>query len=286
MENSRSGFSQTNAAALDDETALPVRTFRVKCFKYGDRGFNGFVSALRALHEGFWLGFLRANDLNRITMEHFDQSQYFASTEHNLSGFFEWEKRVVDRYFKQDSRILVAAAGAGREVLALRKAGFAADGFECSLHLLRSSSKIFDELGESRYVIHCPPDRVPPGLPAYDGLVVGWTAYTHIPTRTRRVLFLQDLCRRAPAQSPLLISFFTRRSDSPYDRVTRRTANICRVLLRGHEELLELGDGLSFGRYVHSFTRDELEAELRMAGIQLAHYAGEGDWGHAVGITK
>jgi hypothetical protein len=261
---------------------LPARKFRIKCFDHADRWFKRVVGVMTAVHEGVWLGCLSADDLNAVTAKHFDESQFYASKAHNLSGFSDWESPLLDRYFRRESRILVAAAGAGREILALRKVGFDAEGFECSLPLVRASQEIFGQLGESKYVTYCPPDTVPSGLPVYDGLIVGWSAYTHIPTRLRRIAFLQALRQRALPHSPLLISFFTRLPDSRDDLVYR-TARLCRFF--GDRELLSLGDHLEWRRYVHRFARDELEAELRTAGFRIEHYNEQGGDGQAVGIA-
>jgi hypothetical protein len=261
---------------------LPARKFRIKCFDHADRWFKRVVGVMTAVHEGVWLSCLSADDLNAVTAEHFDESQFYASVAHNLSGFFDWEPPLLDRYFRGKSRILVAAAGAGREILALRKAGFDAEGFECSLRLVRASQEIFGQLGESKYVTHCLPDTVPSGPAVYDGLIVGWGAYTHIPTRLRRIAFLEALRQRASPHSPLLISFFTRHPDL-YDDVAYRTATICRFF--ADREPLSLGDHLEWHRYVHRFTRDEVEVELRTAGFRIEHYNEESGAGQAVGIA-
>jgi hypothetical protein len=121
--------------------ALRERTFRVRCFQRADSWFSRLVRIMTALHEGFWLGFLNADDLSAITAARYGESQYLASTEHNLSGFFSWETPVLERYFRRGSRVLVGAAGAGRELLALHKCGFEADGFECCLPLVRASQE-------------------------------------------------------------------------------------------------------------------------------------------------
>lgn len=263
---------------------LRARRIRTQCFERADLWFKRFVGVMTALHEGIWLGCLSADDLNAITAKHFDESRYFASSEHNLSGFFSWEPPLLDRYFQPGSRILVAAAGAGREILALRKAGFDAEGFECSLPLVRAGETIFDQLGETKYVTHCPPDSVPAGPAAYDGIVVGWSAYTHIPTKVRRITFLRALRQRALPNSPLLISFFTQQTPS-YDVIACRTAVLSRFFLRGNKKLSR-GDHLEWSRYVHRFTRDEVEAELRAAGFRVAHYREESGDGQAVGVAE
>ena len=286
MASSGTEVSEVRENDVVEQMAGSKRSFRLKCFELADRWFNRLIRLTTALHECFWLGFLSVDDLNSVTAEHYGNSRLYASATHNLSGLAGWETSALQRYFRPRSRILVAAAGGGREVLALRKVGFAADGFECSLSLVRVSHEIFDQVGEPNYVVHCPPDSVPPGPSIYNGLIVGWTAYTHIPTRLRRIFFLRALRARALPQSPILISFFTRRADSRYDVFIHRTAMFCRFFLRGRKEPLELGDRLSFGRYVRCFTDSEVEAELRAAGFRLAHFCEEGDSGHAVGIAE
>jgi hypothetical protein len=259
---------------------------RVKCFRQLTRWLNLLIRLAKALHEGCWLGLLNADDLNAVTAAYYNESPYYASKEHILSGFQDWEKFATDRYSQQGSRILVAAAGAGREVLALRKAGFYADGFECSMRLLQTGQAIFNELGESDYITLCPPDEVPPGPAIYDGLIVGWSAYTHIPTQSRRIAFLQSLRQRARQRSPLLLSFFTAGPSSKYENIAYRTATVFRFLLRARKEPLSPSDRLSWNRYDHPFTRDELESELKSADFRLVHFGDENNCGHAVGIAE
>ncbi|MFZ0278814.1 MAG: class I SAM-dependent methyltransferase [Candidatus Sulfotelmatobacter sp.] len=285
MDSSSAGVSAAKENSGIEANTSPVRRWRVKGFDLADRWLNRLGRFASAMHEGFWLGCLGADELNAVTAEHFDQSKYYASTEHNLSGFFGWEKSVVDRFFQRGSRILVAGAGGGREVLALRKAGFDAEGFECSVPLVRASEQIFERLGESKYVTFCEADGVPEGPRTYDGLVVGWTVYTHIPTKVRRVAFLQALKQRALPGSPLLVSYFAQ-SRASEDVLVYRTARLWRLLLRGRTEPLEVGDRISYARFVRSFTSDEVEAELRAAGFRRAHHGAEGDLGYTVGVAE
>jgi hypothetical protein len=256
---------------------------RVQFFKRADRWFNRFVRLASTLYEGFWLGCLSPDDLNAITAIYYQQSHEYSSSEHNLRGLFDWEVPVLDRYFPPRSRILVAAAGGGREVLALRRAGFQAEGCECSPTLLRASDALFDQLGEPRGVILCAADEVPAGPPIYNGLIVGWSAYTHIPTRRRRVAFLQGLCQRALPGSPVLLSFFPREISSHYETLVYQTACVSRFLFRGRRETLEIGDHLGWC-YSHTFTREEVGTELNAAGFRLVHFNEVGE-GHAVGVA-
>src|SRR5260370_14730923 len=108
MESSDAGVSATKKNVVIEGNIRSVRRSRVKYFDLADRSLNRLVRFTNAMHEGFWLGCLNADELNAVTAEHFDQSKYYASTEHNLSGFFGWEKSVLDRFFRRRSRIVGA----------------------------------------------------------------------------------------------------------------------------------------------------------------------------------
>ena len=260
-----------------------VAKLRLRCFAVADRWLDRAVRLMKIIHEGFWLGCLSPDELNAVTAEHFDHSRFYSSNSHNRSGFFEWEQKALDEFFQAGSRVLVAGAGGGRKVLALRQSGFEAQGFECSPALVDASHSIFDELGESDYLVHWPPDSVPPGPPTYDALIVGWTAYTHIPTTERRIRFLDALRKRALPYAPLLISFFTGQGTD--DILVYRLARVCSIFVRARREPVEIGDHIRFARYEHSFTQDELVEELKDSGFEIAHFAEEAGLGYAVGIA-
>jgi len=262
-----------------------ARRRRVRYFEMVDHWLNRLGRFVAAVHEGCWLGYLSADDLNALTADFYEKSQYYASTEHTLSGFFDWERSALDRYFQPGSSVLVAAAGAGREILALLRAGFHAEGFECNLSLLRATRTILEQLSEPNCLIHCAPDRVPAVPPIYQGIIVGWSSYSHVPTKERRIGFLQSLHRRVLPRSPVLVSFFIRDDRSRYEAAVYRMTTFCRIFARGRREPPERGDRIDMGCYLHSFTREEVEAELRSAGFALAYFNAEGD-AHAVGIAE
>ena len=267
---------------------LPVHEahFRAKCFQVADRWVNRLVNLAKAMHKGFWLGCLNADDLNALTANRYTASKEFTSRQYFESGLSDWELPVVERYFRNGSRILVAAAGTGREVLALRKAGFNAEGFECSPTLLKTGQEFFAALGHSNPVFFCLPDNVPPGRAEYDGLIVGWGGYTHIPTRVRRIAFVRALRGRALADAPLMLSFLTRDERSRYDRLSYRVARLIGALFRRAQEPPEPGDDLELSDFTHRFTRAELESELHSAGFRLLHFSEQGQLGVAVGVAK
>lgn len=91
-----------------EQIAGARRRFRVRCFKFADYWFTRVGKLLSAMHEGFWLGCLSADDLNTITADHFGASQFYKSREHNLSGFLPWEAPLIAQYFQRGCKILIA----------------------------------------------------------------------------------------------------------------------------------------------------------------------------------
>src|ERR1019366_870404 len=150
--------------------------------------------------------------------------------EHNLSGLLPWERETIDRFFRPSSRILVAASGGGRELIALHRLGFEADGFDCTPNLVETSRRLLQELGIPSTVTLCPPNDVPRELTPYDSFIVGWTAYMHIPGSVRRIAFLRKVHGLLPPEAPILVSFWVREETSPDEGRAFRLAKWFRSL--------------------------------------------------------
>jgi hypothetical protein len=101
----------------------------------------------------------------------------------------------------------------------------------------------------------------------------------HIRGRERRILFLRGLRTRLVTGSPILISFNTRRDDSPYFRGIAVIGNVVAFLLR--RSRVEIGDSL-VPNYAHYFTKAQLESEMAAAGFELISFESL-EYGHAVG---
>jgi hypothetical protein len=237
------------------------------------------------VHEGFWLGCMTAADLNAVTARFYETSQWYQSSEYNRSGLFDWEQVAVKQYFRAGSRILVAAAGAGREILALHREGFLVEGFECNPDLLRLSRSVLTQNGAPNLVVSSRANEVPPGSQNANGLIVGWGAYTHIPGKHRRIRFLELLRQRAVANAPILLSFLTRDGASNYDALTRQCARLSGVFSRtSNGYTVEAGDHLSCDGFRHLFLRSEVESELKQAGFEPIMFSEEG-YCHVVGTA-
>jgi len=247
------------------------------------------VRLLGILHEGFWLGCLDPEDLTAITIRNFQQSRMYNGPEHNQSGLFPWEREAIDRFFRPGSRILVAASGGGRELIALYGLGFEVDGFDCTPGLVEASRRLLQELGISANVMLCPPNDVPreltPEFASHDSLIVGWTAYMHIPGSARRIEFLRKLHASVPPGAPILVSFWVREGASPDENRTFWLAKWIRSLRGRRAEPLEPGDHVTDRGYHHCFAKDEIEAELKAGGFRMCHYS-QTDCPCAVGVAE
>jgi hypothetical protein len=250
-----------------------------------DRWLQRWTRLLGILHEGFWLGYLDPEDLAAITIRSYERSDLYNSCEHNRSGFFSWEQEFIDRFFRPGSRILVAASGGGRELIALHGLGFQVDGFECTPRLVETSQRLLQHLGIPSRVTFCPPDDVPLELTPRDGLIIGWTAYTHIFGKNRRIAFLRKLRALVPPEAPILVSFWVRGEVSPDEVRVFRLAKFFRSLRGQPADPLEPGDHMTDRGYHHYFVETELEAELKAAGFRMCHFS-QKDFPHALGIAE
>lgn len=244
-------------------------------------GFGRRVTtAFRSLAQGFWLGLMDNRHLDGIGARYYERKPVWRDDAHNASGLFSWEDAAVRNFFPAAGAILVGASGGGREVAALAKRGYRVEGFECGAPLLEYSQAWLKRVGVEARIVAAEPGRVPDGLGRCDGVVVGWTAYMHIPGRSNRVAFLKRLRALVSPGAPILLSFLTRRGPSRRLTWIHRGARLLRAV-RFSRDPVEYGDTLE-GTFDHEFTRDEVASELKEAGFELAFWE-ESPSGHAVG---
>lgn len=236
--------------------------------------------------DGFWLGMFDREALARLDELHYGTlvergggNPYTYSDENwNTSGLFPWEAAAVDEHLPPGGRVVVTGAGGGREVLALRKRGFDAIGYEPHPGLVATGRAILERCGHADRLHESARDHFPAAADRCDAVVVGWGSYMLIPGRARRLAFLEAARERLAGGGPVLLSFFVR---APEDRSFHRlaaTANRVRGLRR--LEAAEVGDALR-PNYAHFFTRAEIEQELADAGFEVVGFEPR-PYGHAV----
>lgn len=259
---------------------------RVAVYLWLDRWLNRALRGVRVLHEGLWLGLIPGERLQEVTSRQYARTSQYARTDsgHNARGLFGWEQAAVSEHFPPGARVLVAAAGGGREVLALRRLGYLADGFDCVPDLVEAGRALLARNGASDAgMALVPADGLPAVAEPYDALVLGWGAYIHMTGATRRIAFLGDFSKLARPGAPLLFSFFVRSRDARrFDWIHRIAGTLRR--LRGDRTPLEHGDTLD-STFDHYFTEDEIRAEVEAAGLALVEYRGE-PFGHAIARVR
>lgn len=250
---------------FSSETQRPP--IRLRLFSFSKRELARANRLIEALHAGFWLGFLDRDQLNAIVVQHYEAAELYRTAAHNLCGFFSWESDLMRDYFKGCRSVIVAAAGGGREMIALAQAGVRVEGFECNPRLVEKCKEFLAEAGVSGRILNAAPDQVPSGLEEYDGAIVGYGALAHIVGRTKRINFLRDLKSHLHPRAPLMLSVGRRPEGAQYYNWIYQIARAIRFL-RGSADTIELGDDL-LDCFTHRFVQSETRSELQEAGFTV-----------------
>jgi 2-polyprenyl-3-methyl-5-hydroxy-6-metoxy-1,4-benzoquinol methylase len=240
---------------------------------------NRITIVFQAIQQGFWLGLLSNKQLDEIGVLQYAKWSQYVDENYNLSGLQHWEKLVLNQYFQLDSRVVLAAAGGGREAIALARMGYIVDAFDSTPSLALSCKFLVEKLGLAVRVFTIGSGDVPKELTSYAGIIVGWGGYMHIPGARNRVAFLRSLRKHVETGAPLLVSFFHRSDRTKRHTLITPIASVIRRL-RGSKEGIEYGDALD-GTFDHHFTESEIRRELAEGGFQLSQYYTK-PYGHAV----
>jgi hypothetical protein len=245
------------------------------------RAFHHFLSAERALFVGTWLGLLDRESLQAFDQAFYERETLYHSEAYNLSGLFGWEALAVEKHFRESKRLLVAAAGAGRETIALEKLGHQVDAFECHPELAGHGNELLERSQMKARIVEAPRDECPSFDKVYDGIIIGWSGYMLVQHRHRRIHLLQQLREHVDEGAPLLLSFHYRAEKSQHHKAVAAISSPIRRLRR--REPIELGDDLA-PNFMHCFTEDEIRAELGAGGFRMEQFSTTG-YGHAVAVA-
>lgn len=252
----------------------------VSLYLWSERSLQRLFRLVKACFDGLWLGLLSRELLEAVDVSYYHREKQYTDEGYNRGGLWLWEQAALDRFFVGSERIVVTGAGGGREVLALRKLGYDAVGFECNERLAAFGDRLLTAEGHPGRLCWTPRDVWPDLAHPCDGVIVGWGSYMLIQGRARRVKFLQGAHTCLPEGGPILVSFFARSGTPAYLRIVARIGSILRRA-QGRDPV-ELGDALdSHPVYVHYFTKDEVVQELAEGGFELVSYD-EKDYGVAV----
>lgn len=234
---------------------------------------------LRAVRSGLCLGLASPETLVALDEEAYASRRYaYHDTDaHNLRGLFDWEERALDA-FPARGRLLVTAAGGGREVIALARRGYDVLGCECNDRLRARAHRLLEQLGLDAEIVAVPRDRCFIATQPFDAAIVGWGSWTFLRGSAARRRFLEELAASLKPGAPVLLSFFARDEDRRRFRLVCALGNSLGRLTGAVP--VELGDVVD-PTWQHYVSRAELERELEAVGYRLERWSREG-YAHAL----
>jgi hypothetical protein len=195
-------------------------------------------------------------------------------------GLHAWEQTIISRPpFPSMGRLLLAAAGGGRELVPLRALGYQVVAFEPALPLVNAARAAVSGDREAT-VLRGSFEDLPLAVHAgegplaslrgtsFDAVVIGWGALSHVLTHPERVALLTSLRALCP-KGPVLASFFV---DDPERRTASARPSRARTALRSaFRRLGGSGNppaGVVYGTvgFMHLFLDEEI--------VRLAHDSG------------
>jgi hypothetical protein len=197
-------------------------------------------------------------------------------------GLFGWEEALLEQpSLPRSGRVLLAAAGGGRELNALLQRGFGVTAFEPNPVFFEAASAVAKHSGNARVVRASYADLIAAAGGAgpltslreesFDWLLFGWGSFTHLTQRAEQLAVLRATRTLAP-HAPLALSFFMRKPQIPDSR-SEQLRRVLRTALRraGKERPLEPGLGYDYGGgFVYSFTSEEFADLAQQAGYRIA----------------
>jgi hypothetical protein len=193
------------------------------------------------------------------------------TSDHHNSTLFDWERRVIDNYFPHPpARILIGAAGGGREMLYLSKMGYDVAGFEPIVSLVNNIQRIIDK-NKLLCSLCAGYEELTNGIPIiesnapFQAIILGWTSLAHVGEEPIRKKLFQKLRQLCPA-GPVLVSW-----TNTYDTINYKRKMLRSLLMHLGAQRQSIADYYnSYSGFLHPFTVNEIEALAKEGGYSIA----------------
>lgn len=193
-------------------------------------------------------------------------------------GLLDWEERITTGpLFPRAGRILLGAAGGGREMLPLAERGYQIVAFEPS-PLYRGAAEVAARFPNVQVVRASYADlvrSVEAGIGpladaargSFDAVILGWGSLSHVTDDQDRIALLRAIRRIAPS-APVVLSFFrgAHTQTGPLERVRRLIQWMLRPL--GSEVGSRLRFSMAFG-FLRPLMLDDVQTLAADAGYHL-----------------
>ncbi len=147
-------------------------------------------------------------DAIAMTARYYRRAAHYRRGWHQELGFFDFERHALDTAFPPaPARVLVLGVGGGRELGALRAAGYAVDGCDPVPALATAAQAL---VGAEAQVLCCGAEALDGAavLPGpYDAALFGWGAWSHLFGVAARRAALRAVRARLRPDAPLLLSW-------------------------------------------------------------------------------
>lgn len=245
---------------------MPYYKFIAKLSHWSFSFLKSLTNFLDAAYSGFWLGIMSQKSLDYSDELHYNHNACYIDDLYNEKGLFDWEKSILDKHFSNVKTILLIAAGGGREALALNRMGYKVDSYECNPALVEYANKFLRKNNVNAKVSYLSRNTVPEEVKKYDGIIIGWGAYSHIQGFNKRLLFLKGLYPFMHDKSRLMISFIWVKERNRRDIMIRKISGFFGFLSK--KDKTEPGDKL-VPNFIHYFKEEEIKSELIQANCKI-----------------
>ena len=230
-----------------------------------DRAYRLFSS----LRSEFLVAAVPEKDWLEFNISSINRNGSYLSSIHN-DRIFDWEKRAIERYFPPPpARILVGAAGGGREIKYLADMGYFVAGFEPSPKLVsHAKNQVLPEqlLGLEIAAYEDFTNGMPniEALAPFDAVILGWGSIHHLGLPQARQAVLGKLRALCPA-GPVLLSWL--KAGPPGARKLMLKSLLTKIgLTHGRaNKAFWMNEG-----FIHFLSRDDIAAMARSAGYGVA----------------
>jgi hypothetical protein len=262
------------------------------------RAFSALDVAQQLVRDELFFAFLHPNQRAALTSAAYAlNSDYVPGGEIFSGGLFSWEKALLEHpKVPKSGRVLLAAAGGGRELGALIARGYEVYAFEPVAPFLVSARRVVR--GSTSTVIAARYEDLIARMAGqrgplddcrgkFDFCVLGWGSLSHLTEPHLLVSVLKALRALAPS-APVMASFLTR-SAGP-----EATNGGARMLRRWFRRAVQVAGGgvvppglrfLKSAGFLYYFTREELGMLCAQAGYEIDAF-NDGDYPHALLLPK
>ncbi len=205
---------------------------------YARRGFRAY----EVLRDELLLGRLDPGFYRELTARAYsiDRAAYLPGGARFEAGLFDWEAMVLDRIgLPPGARVLVAAAGGGRELATLLERGYEVVAFEPNEALLAGARAVSAKAGAGEVLSAALEHLVEAAVQGtgplagvsgpFELVLLGWASFSHLTDAATHVAVLRAIRTLFP--DAIVVASFLVRNDAPRGE-PRRSARAIESMLR------------------------------------------------------